>query len=210
MGLADDGPVVRLTTFHPVEVWNDVDRELRALVPIFATQPGLLDVWVGRRGAGSGDDRVAVSMWSSARSQDAAITVPQALARDARAGTAIEDARIEVLPIRIMEQFPSERPMLILRIFRGTCRPGELESYLSEARTGVLIDGSRPDGPGALVSAVDGAGGFVTASLWPDWASIEVATGGDVDHPLATRNSARLASGGPIHFELVATLGDLT
>ena len=206
--LADvsDRPVMRVTTFQPVDAWHDLDRHLRELMPDFASQAGLYGVWVGRRGPGYGDDRVVVSMWSSGRAQMAAYTVPEALDRLSQASPAILETRIEVLQLRIREQFPRDRPMRILRIYRGLTREDELELYLSEARAGVQVDGSREDGPGGVACAVAPEGGFVTASLWADWPSIEKATGGDVKHPLLTRNAARLVAGEPAHFELITAL----
>jgi hypothetical protein len=65
------------------------------------------------------------------------------------------------------------------------------------------LDGQRPDGPGGLVCGIHGEDGFVTLSVWPDWSCIEACTGGDVRHPLTTRNAARLADGGPTHDEIV-------
>jgi hypothetical protein len=207
---ADEQPVMRLTTIRPVEAWHDLDRHLRDMMPDFARQAGLHSVWAGRQGPGDGDHRVVVTLWASDREQAAAVTVPEALERLGPAVPAIVETRIEVLRLRIRERFPRDRPMRIMRVYRGRTRPDELEPYLSEARAGVLIDGSREDGPGALACgierAVDRPDGFVTASLWADWSCIEAATGGDVRHPLLTRNTARLVAGEPAHFELITAL----
>ena len=116
-------------------------------------------------------------------------------------------AQVDVMPVRIHEVFERDRPMTILRVFRGRTHPGELEAYLEEARAGTLADGARPDGPGALVCASDGETTFLTVSLWPDWSAIEACTGGNIQQPLATRNAARIEHGGPTHFELVPTSG---
>lgn len=203
---ADEQPVLRLTTFQPAEAWHDLDSRLRELMPGFATQAGLDSVWVGRRGPGDRDDRVIVSVWASCREQAAAVTIPEMLEAAGPSGPAIIGARTELMPIHFRLRFTRDRPMRIVRVFRGITHPGELEPYLEEVREGATMDGVRLEGPGALLSALDGAGGFVTASLWPDWPSIELATGGDVRHPLVTRGSARLISGEPAHFEAIAIL----
>jgi hypothetical protein len=201
---ATDGPVMRVTMFRPADMWHELDRRLRELLPVFAGQSGLLEAWVGRGGTGSSDERLVVSIWASARAQETALTVPDFLELESRTDSAIVDRRTEVFAVQIRERFTRERPMQILRIFRGQTRPGEMDAYLAEARQGVVVDGRRPQGPGAVVCAVDGQDGFVTASLWADWPAIEAATGGDVHHPLATRNAARLVGGAPAHFELIA------
>ena len=40
-------------------------------------------------------------------------------------------------------------------------------------------------------------------SLWPDWAAIERATGGDVRRPMATKDSARIVDMDIVHYEVV-------
>ena len=50
--------------------------------------------------------------------------------------------------------------------------------------------------------ALDPPDHFLTASVWPDWASLEACTGGDIRRPFLSRNQARLAEGGPTHYEI--------
>jgi hypothetical protein len=198
-----DRAQLRLTTFRPRDRWHELDRYLRRLMPLYAQQRGHLSTWVGRRAGGPVDDHVLVSLWASRSEAEEAFEIPAMLDLQDQWPAAIADARAEVLPVQILEVFPRPRPMSILRIFRGRTHPGQLEAYLTEALAGTIVDGARPDGPGALACATDGAGGFVTASLWPDWPAIEACTGGDIRLPLATRNAARLESGEATHFELV-------
>ena len=194
--------VMRVTTFRPVDVWHDLDRRLRDMAALFAAQEGVVDAWFGRSGQGTGEERVVVSTWASHLTQSLAPTLP-GLDGVADRGPLLADVRTDVLDVRIREQFVRPDPMRLLRLYRGTTRPGELEDYLLEARVGVTRDGGHPYGPGALVCGTYGDDRFVTASLWDAWESIERATGGDIHHPLATRNVARLAGGGPAHFESI-------
>jgi hypothetical protein len=44
---------------------------------------------------------------------------------------------------------------------------------------------------------------LVTVSAWTDWKAIEAATGGDIRHPMVTRNAVRIASGSAAHYEIL-------
>lgn len=194
---------LRLITFGTQGTWHDVDRTLRDWLAAYAVAPGNQGTWFGRRGAGPTDERIVVSVWEPGRAPGAEGDIAERLSREVPPDVHLAGPSSEVLPVRIHETFPRATPMTILRVFRGRTRPGELEAYLAEAAEGTRLDGERPDGPGSLVCAADGEIGFVTVSLWPDWAAIEACTGGDIRRPLATRNAARLESGAPVHFELV-------
>ena len=205
--IMDAEPVMQVSRFHPIDMWHDLDRHLRDLVPTaLAVQPGLIEAWAGRSGPDTGDERVVVSVWASASAQQQAPTLTTLFDRMTSTAGAIVGERTDVLTIAIEARFERSRPMTLLRVYQGQTRPGELASYLEEARAGVIKDGQQPRGPGALICGSRGDLGFVTASLWPDWESIQLATGGDIRNPLATRNTARLAAGRPNHFELIATV----
>jgi hypothetical protein len=194
---------LRVTTIGPGETDHELDAALRAIGPATGVLPGNLGVWLGRRSVSSLGERVLVSVWSSRQAHDRAL----AIARDVLLGqppvASIAGQKTDVLPVEIEASFPRDRPMTILRVFRGRTYPGQRATYLTEAAAGVLIDGERPDGPGALICGLDGDDGFVTVSLWPDWAAIEACTGGDMRRPLLTRNAARIEHGAPTHYELV-------
>ena len=55
----------------------------------------------------------------------------------------------------------------------------------------------------ALYLATDGVDAFVTMSAWRSWHDIELATGGDIHRPRATRHPERLVAWDVEHFELV-------
>jgi hypothetical protein len=205
--VAGDRPRLRLVTFGTQGTWHEVDATLRAWRVPYAAAPGNLATWLGRRGAGPTEERVVVSVWSPGHAPRPGVDIAERIVREVPPEARITNARSEALPVRIHETFHREAPMTILRVFRGRTRPGELEVYLVEARAGSRLDGQRPDGPSTVISATEGDSGFVTASLWPDWRAIEACTGGDIRRPMATRNAARIESGGPTHYELVPLEG---
>ena len=91
----------------------------------------------------------------------------------------------------------------MLRVFRGGVRPRELDIYIEEARAGTLADTAAGHGPCALYLAPLRPDRFVTVSLWPDWAAVEVATGGDVHRPIRTRDPRRIIEMDVVHYEVV-------
>ena len=192
---------LRVATFTAPETWHVLDQTLRASVPAYAAQAGNVSTWLGRSGPGPTQERVLASVWSSRRAHDEATDIVELVA--AHGGLNVISGRIDVLPVRLHEVFERDRPMTILRVFRGRTHPGQLDVYLEEARAGARIDGTRPDGPGTVVCGSDGQAAFVTVSLWPDWSAIEACTGGNIQRPLTTRNAARIAEGAPTHFEIV-------
>jgi hypothetical protein len=116
------------------------------------------------------------------------------------------DQSLEAYELDVMLRFDQVPPPTLLRLFRGTVRSGELEAYVAEARAGTLADAAAGRGPSALYLAADPPDRFVTVSLWPDWTAIERATGGDIQQPIATRDSARLVEMDVVHYEVVADL----
>jgi len=105
--------------------------------------------------------------------------------------------------IRIELPFSTAEPPALLRLFRGTVRPGELEDYVSEVRTGTLADAETGRGPAALYLATDPPDDFVTVSLWSSWEAIALATGGDIARPTITKDSRRLVGIEVAHYETV-------
>ena len=203
MGAEEDGHHLRVVTFSLPETWQDLDRTLRAAVPVYAAQTGNVGTWVGRRGPRPAEERVLASVWSSRQAHDEATDIVDLVMAHGGMATTVHASRIDVLPVRLFEVFEREPPMTILRVFRGRTHPGQLEQYIEEARAGTRLDGARPDGPGMLVCGTDGEARFVTVSLWPDWSAIEACTGGNIQRPLSTRNAARIADGAPTHYEIV-------
>jgi len=192
---------LRVATLTAPETWHLLDPTLRACVPAYAAQAGNVMTWLGRSGPGPTGERVLASVWSSRQAHDAATDIVELV--DAHGGLSVISNRIDVLPVRLYEVFERDRPMTILRVFRGRTYPGQLDVYLEEAHAGTRVDGARPDGPGSVVCGADGEARFVTVSLWPDWSAIEACTGGNIQRPLTTRNAARIEQGAPTHFEIV-------
>ncbi len=203
MGAKEDDHHLRVVAFSVPETWHELDRALRASVPVYAAQAGNRGTWLGRRGPAPADERVLASVWSSRQAHDEATDILDLVAAHGGMAATVHASRIDVLPLRLFEVFERDRPMTILRLFRGRTHPGELDQYIEEARAGTQLDGARPDGPGMLVCGTDGEAAFVTVSLWPDWSAIEASTGGNIQQPLTTRNAARIAQGSPTHYELV-------
>ena len=206
MDAEQDRHHLRVATFTAPATWHVLDPTLRACVPAYAAQAGNIITWVGRSGPGPTEERVLASVWASRRAHDEATDIVELVAAHGSGGMAITSNRIDVLPVRLNEVFERDRPMTILRVFRGRTYPGQLEAYLEEARAGTRIDGRRPDGPGGLVCGSDGEATFITVSLWPDWSAIEACTGGNIQRPLTTRNAARIEQGAPTHFEIVPSI----
>ncbi len=197
-------PHLRLTTFRPLDSHQEVDAHLRGSMAMHGGQHGHRWSWLARRTDAAGHELVLVSLWTTRPDAEEALEASELLSQHPRPAARIAEVRTEILPVRIYESFERTVPMTVMRLFRGRTRPGELEAYLAEAQAGTITDGQRQDGLGALVSATDGTASFVSVSAWPDWSAIERCTGGDIRHPLSTRNTARLESGAPVHYELVS------
>ncbi len=114
------------------------------------------------------------------------------------------DRVLEVLDLAIDLRFDPAVLPTVLRVFRGGVRPGELDAYVEEARVGTLADTQAGHGPCALYLAPVVPDRFVTVSLWPGWAAIEVATGGDVHRPITTRDPRRIIEMDVVHYEVMS------
>ena len=88
----------------------------------------------------------------------------------------------------------------------GRVRPDELESYVAEAWAGTEDDAAAGRGPDALYLAAQPPDLFRTLSVWPDWQTLQDATGGDIDRPIATRHARRLVAWSARHYEVVPDL----
>ena len=196
--------ILRLFHFRPERL--EFDGFLRTqMVPDLRRMPGLLDVHVGRRGPDQGDDRIVVSVWADRASMVAGVgdSLTNPVFHPDRLADTI-DRRLEILEMRIALTFESAEPPVLLRLFRGEVRPGELDDYVTEVTAGTLADADGGGGPCALYLAADPPDGFVTVSLWPSWHAIEVATGGDIHRPMTTKDTRRLVGMEVIHYEVVA------
>ena len=199
----DDAAVLRLFRFRPAHA--EFDQVLRAeMLPDLRRLPGVLDVYVGRHGSEGLGDRIVASIWADRPSMVAGVgeslTEP-IFHPDRLPDTA--DRSLEIYDLAIALRFELATPPTVLRVFRGGVRPGELDAYVEEARDGTLGDAHAGRGPNALYLALVRPDGFVTMSLWRDWAGIEVATGGDVHRPITTRDPRRIISMDVAHYEVV-------
>jgi hypothetical protein len=183
----------------------DFDADLRGtLLPELAALPGVLDVYAGRRDQPNPDEHVVVSVWSD---------------RDAMAralGESIEqspfhpelrdlstDRRLDVCDLAFGDRAPLTTAPAVLRLVEGRVRPGELRAYLDEAERGMAADRAAGHGPIAFYLGCGTGDDFLTLSVWPDWATIEAATGGDIHRPIATRHAERLVAWTGSHYEIV-------
>lgn len=198
----DELPVIRLFRFRPAH--PEFDQTLRTtMLPDLRRLPGLVDVHVGRHGPEDGD-RIVVSVWAERRSMIDGLG--ESLDKpvfhvDRLADTT--DRTLEIHPLEVDLRFDLDTPATILRLFRGTVRPGELDAYIEDARAGTMADAAGGRGPNALYLASVVPDRFITVSLWPDWTRIEKATGGDVHRPIVTRDPRRIVEMDVVHYEVV-------
>jgi len=201
--MPDDGHVLRVFRFRPVV--SEFDGFMRAeMLPAVVRLPGLLAVHAGRRDTEAGGDRIVATVWESraAMIEVVGATLEQSPFFPDRLAQTI-DRSLDTLDIRIELPFSIAEPPTLLRLFRGTVRPGELEDYVSEVRLGTLADADAGRGPAALYLATDPPDDFVTVSLWSSWEAIALATGGDIARPTITKDSRRLVAIDVAHYEIV-------
>jgi hypothetical protein len=118
-----------------------------------------------------------------------------------------EGARLDILPVEIAIRVERSDPPRILRVFRGEIRPGELDAYIDDVRRGASADAEANQGLIALYLGTERPNRFVTVSAWTNWTAIEIATGGNVKRPFATRNTDRMVAGHPTHYEILPNAG---
>jgi hypothetical protein len=198
-----EASVIRLFTFRAVRpAFDQILRDV--IVPDLCIQAGIVDCYSARQGPDEIGPRIVASVWRS-RSELVA-----ALGEELEAGAfhpdyldETTDRVLEVVPLEIAEHFEAGEPARILRILRGTVAAGEKAAYVEDVRTGMRIDVASSDGPVALYLASNEGDSFITVSAWRKWADIELATGGDVHRPRATRRPERLVDWDVSHFEIV-------
>ncbi|HSS34818.1 MAG TPA: hypothetical protein VLR93_00975 [Patescibacteria group bacterium] len=198
--------VIRLFRFRPVR--TAFDSILRDdMIPALHEMDGIVDLYVGRQGPDELGPRVIATIWTSrdamaagvGESFDRPIFRPEYLAETV-------DRSLEFLPLDIGLRFErADRPGVV-RLFEGQVRPGELDAYVDDARAGTLLDAAAGSGPMALYLARRTADAFVTLSVWPDWSTLQDATGGDVERPIATRHAHRLVAWHAEHYESIPGL----
>jgi len=195
-------PVIRLFSFRPTR--PSFDTVLRnEIIPSMRGLADLQALHVGRHGPDELGPRLVASVWPSEDSMDRALGGardwagfhPERLAD-------IADETIEVLPLAVSFQVAGAEPPRILRTLRGRILPGKRSVYIEEARAGVEADGEAGHGPLAYYLATGASDDdFVTLSAWRSWSAIEMATGGDIRRPLATRHPELIAAWEATHFE---------
>jgi hypothetical protein len=201
-GSVAEGSVLRLLAFAPEADGGVIDAELRRAAALLGERPATA-VHVARR-HGTTPERIVVSVWPSvATMRDAlAIEVDGERSLLELPDRSVE-ARVEVLPLAVDLTFGDAGEALVLRVYRGRIRAGELEAYLDDARAGTLADDAAGRGPLALHLAVEEPDRFVTVSAWTGWDRIEAATGGNVRNPVTTRHPERLLDGTVRHYEIL-------
>ena len=181
------------------------DTELRrVLLPDLRASDGVVDVYGGRRDRPNPDERIVASVWSDRGSMVAAL------------GESIEsspfhpelldvstDRDLRICELEFGDRVESMGHPAVLRLVEGTVRPGELAAYVDEARRGTIADRDAGRGPLALYLGCVGNDSFMTLSIWADWATLQDATGGELDRPIATRHADRLVGWTASHYEVM-------
>jgi len=175
------------------------------MLPDLRRLPGLVDVFLGRRGPEELGPRLNASVWTSRETMiagvgedfDPPIFHPEYIDETS-------DRMLEILPLAISMPFDGVGTPRILRTLRGRARPGEREAYIEEARNGTIADIDAGGGPLALHLAIGpGDDDCLTVSVWESWSALETATGGDVQRPVATRHPERIERWEASHFEVI-------
>jgi hypothetical protein len=115
---------------------------------------------------------------------------------------------VEQVPLSVRARFDRAEPTRILRVFHGRVRPGQLETYVDLARTGMLADSVTYDGLIALALGERQPVDFITVSVWTGWPAIEAATGGNTRTPFMTRNAELLETFTVAHYEVLTDVRD--
>lgn len=195
--------VIRIFRFRLAEPHFDTELR-RVLLPDLATTAGVLDVYGGRRDRPNPDERIVASVWSD---RDAMVA---ALAESVEASPfhpelldLSTDRELTICDLEFGDRDETTGAPAVLRLVEGTVRPGELAAYVEEARLGTIADREAGRGPLALYLGCSGNDSFMTLSIWPDWATLQDATGGVVDRPIATRHAERLVDWTASHYEVM-------
>jgi hypothetical protein len=197
-----EGSVLRLLAFAPEADGGVIDAELRRAAGSLLRLPASA-VHVARR-HGATPERIVASVWPSREAMRSALQISRDEGRSQlELPDRALDAGVEVLPLAIDLAFGPFDDALVLRVYRGRIRPGELDAYLDDARAGTLADHDAGRGPVALHLGVELPDRFVTVSAWTGWDRIEAATGGNIRNPVATRHPERLLEGTVRHYEIL-------
>jgi len=198
-----EGHVLRVFRFRPVS--SEFDSFFRSvMLPDLRHLPGLIAVHGGRRDRESGGDRIVATVWESHAAMVASVgaSLEESPFHPDRLSQTV-DRTLEIFDVRISLPSATHEPPALLRLFRGTVRPGELDDYVAEVLVGTQADADSGGGPCSLYLASDPPDGFVTVSLWQSWEAIARATGGDIARPTLTKDSRRLVTTEVAHYEAV-------
>jgi hypothetical protein len=196
----DDDAVIRLFKFRAVR--PTFDELLRhELMPELSRMAGLTDCYSGRQGPDG--PRLVASIWRDRASMIAGLGEGPGGPFHPEYMAETTDQEVDVLALRIRERFAVAEAPRILRVLRGRVKPGELDAYVDDVRAGVALDAASERGPTSLYLAVGEGEAFATVSAWREWHDIELATGGDIRRPRATRRPERLVDWDVSHYEIV-------
>jgi len=199
---------LRVVTFRPADRESAVDAALRGeCLPALLGQDAVIDAWIARHESRLNPTRIIASTWSEppgATPPDLDWLRAHAIGLDAAGTPDVE----QTLGLAVHARFERAEPSRILRLFRGRVREGELDGYVTEARSGMLADAMVNEGLVAFALGADPPDEFVTVSVWTGWPAIELATGGNPRRPIATKNSVRLTGFDVVHFEVLPDASD--
>jgi hypothetical protein len=200
-----DGTILRLFAFRPARSDSAFDATLRDdVLPGLLALPGLADAFVGRHGPGEDQERVIASVWRSRRAMSRDLESSSLLAPfQPDQEPEIVASRLDILPVAVAIRPDRVEPPAIIRVYRGEVRPGELDEYVQDVRSGALADVEANEGLVALYLGAQAPARFITVSAWTGWSAVERATGGNVRHPIATRHAHRLVAGEVDHYEML-------
>ncbi len=206
-----DHRVLRLFRFRPVR--KGFDGILRdALIPDLFAFPDLVDVYVGRHGPDEMGERLVASVWESRSAMlsavgdsfDQPVFHPEYLEETADRGLDIHQLD---LTFRFDDVLVAAQPATgILRLAHGQVHQGELDAYREDVRLGTIADDEAGHGPLAFYLAFEPPDRFVSMSVWSSWSVLEVATGSDVNRPIATRHPERIQALDIVHYELLPNM----
>ena len=204
-----EATVMRLLTFRPGGDDSVVDSVLRSALAASGVESMSVGTYVGRRGPDEEGQHVVVSLWPSREAMLAALGA-EAEVRPCgwEATVGFSDARLEILPLALSLSFETNQPSRIVRVYRGTTKPGEFDAYVEDVRSDTVADAAADRGPHALHLAVEAPRSFVTVSVWSEWSQIEAAEGGSIRRPIATKHEHRLEAGTAVHYELLPSRPD--
>jgi hypothetical protein len=200
-----DGTILRLFAFRPARSDSAFDATLRDdVLPGLLALPGLVDAFVGRPGPAEDQEPVIASVWRSRRAMSRDLESSSLLAPfQPDQEPEIVASRLDILPVAVAIRPDRVEPPAIIRVYRGEVRPGELDEYVQDVRSGALADVQTNEGLVALYLGAQAPARFITVSAWTGWSAVERATGGNVRHPIATRHAHRLVAAEVDHYEIL-------